>query len=313
MSGAADVAGLVPPDYVQRAAAADEAWARRMTGFLAHTLDSWELHPDGVARAGRNAVVVPVRRADGTPAAVRLEPPRPRTRHDHLALRAWAGHGAVALLAADPATSIRLLERLDADTDLTTLPALEACEIVGRLLRRLDRPALPPLDTAHDHLDTLAPRLAEALRTRPVIPRRFVEHAAALARDLRHDDGTHRLTPTALGFDNVLAGDRGRPGGPWALTSPAALAAERAYGVWPVLRARWGRVGGDARWDIRTRLGVVCDAAGVDEDRARAWATVRTVAWVLHRPGPTDATRPGDDRMDVTDAVTLLKALQPGG
>lgn len=313
---ARDLAGrpAPPPGPHGRGMSGDD-WLRALPGLVRDAVDAWELRLDGPARHGVCALVVPVRRRDGTPAALKVTWPHAEAAHEHLALRAWAGAGAVRLLAADPAHHVLLLERVDADADLSLLDEEGACTVVGELLRTLDRPALPRLTRLSTLVDGwLAGPLASPP---PGLPRRFVEQARAAARDLAGDTGTidARLVHTDLHDGNVLralSGVDDRAEGEWVAIDPKPLAADPAFAVWPVLHNRWDEAGHDVptiAWTTRCRLGWVCEAAGLDEDRARAWAIVRTVvdtADLLADGGGTDATSL------VTDRITLLKALQPG-
>lgn len=304
-------AGLVPDSFRRavagRPAAAGvdgDAWLARLPGVVSGALEAWGLRVDGPSRHGADALVVPVVRDDGTPAALKVAWPRPEAAHEHLALRAWGGRGAVRLLAADPAERTLLLERLDADTDLGGIWDVEACEVIGGLLAALDRPALPRLDRLSDRARGWRDRLA---RPGPGLPRRFVEQARAHVRDLCSGDVDGRLVHTDLHFGKVLARP-GEGGDEWAAIGPDPLAAEPAVAVWPVLRHRLEEAGDDVpglAWTLCARLAAVCDAAGIDEERARAWAIVRTVLDAL------DAveTRGAVDEMR---HIALLKALQRG-
>ncbi|MDO5711995.1 MAG: aminoglycoside phosphotransferase family protein, partial [Micrococcales bacterium] len=222
---------------------------------------------------------------------------------EHLALRAWSGNGAVRLLAAYPADHALLLERLASDRDLSMEPIDEACTRVGELLRRLDRPPLPQLDTLSAATAGLLQRLRQPC---PAVPRRFLEQARSLARELVTDPGVdERLVHTELHFKNVLAGGSQRPG-EWVAVAPRPLAADPAYAVWPVLHNRWAEaLAGDVGWEVRCRLGWTCDPAGIEQERARSWAIVRTVHLAVRLADE-------DPRVDLTAQVTLLKALQPG-
>ena len=81
-----------------------DAWLDRLPGLVRTSLQRWELTPDGPARHGVCALVLPVRRGGGEAAVLKVAWPHPEARHEHLALQLWGGHGAVRLLAADPAT-----------------------------------------------------------------------------------------------------------------------------------------------------------------------------------------------------------------
>lgn len=301
-------------------------WLRRLPGLIDAALERWDLRLDdgfgggggSPSRYGECALVVAVRRRDGTPAALKLTWPHPEARHEHLALRAWDGRGAVRLLAAYPADQALLLERLDAGRDLEDTPIEEACTRIGTLLAMLDRPALPQLDT----LSAWTRRFVhESAQPDPRLPRRFIEQARSLAVDLLGDDLDSRLVHTDLHYANVLAvpesvvpesvvpesGHDVVPGpAAWRAIDPKPMAADPAFAVWPALHNRWAEaVDDDLAWHLRCRLGWVTDAAGLDEDRARAWALIRTVADardLLAEPAAGDL---------LSQRIRLLKALQP--
>jgi streptomycin 6-kinase len=269
-------------------------------------LQDWRLVADGPGRAGVSALVLPVRTADGAPAALRLGWPHPDQEHLHLALRAWAGEGAVALLRADPRRGVLLLERADVERDLESLDVLAACEVVAGLYGRLHRRPLPQLDRLSDVARGWSGELA-ALEGTGVAPRRFVDQAAGLARELADDPGTDRaLLHNDLHYANVLAG-LGDRAGEWLAIDAAPLAGDPAFEVAPLLTNRWEEAvaSRDLRGALVARLETVVDAAGLDEDRVRGWVVVRLMmefVWAL-----------GDGRLDrdeVTRALTVVKAVQ---
>ncbi|MFK5634485.1 MULTISPECIES: aminoglycoside phosphotransferase family protein [unclassified Ornithinimicrobium] len=261
-----------PPD-----AAGDtdgDTWLGRLPHLLDEHLRRWELQRDGPPWHGECALVLPVRRGR-EPAALKLTWPHPEARHEHLALRLWDGKGAVRLLAADPTAYALLLERLDGDRDLTTVPVLEACEVIGTLSTRLDRPATPQLDTVEGKAVRWREQLARAT---PLVPRRLTEQALATLPDLLAEAPPLRLVHEDLHDLNVLAPldpDRGD----WLAIDPKPVAGEWAYAVAPIV---WNRPEALARahnlrGHARLRADVVTDAAGLDPDRVRAWTFVRLV------------------------------------
>ena len=278
-----------------------DAWLDRLPGLLRECLERWELRPDGRARHGICALVLPVHGPSGA-AALKLTWPHPEAAHEHLALRYWAGRGAVRLLAADPPRWAMLLERLDPDRDLSTEPILEACGVIGTLVAELDRPAPAQLERLSEHASRWIGTLRSAGR---VIPQRFLDRAAALARELAEDAAIDaRMVHTDLHYANVLAGDRQ----PWSAIDPKPLAAEPAFAVAPALWNRWpeAAAAADTRGHLRARLEIICEAAGIDPDRAMAWTLVREAVNALWAAGSPDETTPGR----IAAAVTIMKAMQ---
>ncbi|WP_151526649.1 aminoglycoside phosphotransferase family protein [Serinicoccus kebangsaanensis] len=267
-------------------------WLRRLPGLVDDLLGGWRLTVDGPSRHGECALVVPVRRHTGEPAALKVTWPHTEARHEHLALRAWDGQGAVRLLAAEPTSSALLLERLDADRCLRDQPLLEACEVIGRLMTELDRPATPQLDTVEDRAQRWAGQLAEGST---LVPRRLTEQATSTLAGLLGDAPDPRLVHEDLHDLNVLAPLPGTTDrGDWLAIDPKPLAAEWAYAVAPVVwnRAEEAARASNLRTHARLRADVVADAAGLDEDRVRAWTFVRLVlnsVWAApHAPASDD-------------------------
>ena len=278
-----------------------DTWLDRLPRLVDDHLDRWALTVDGDPWHGENALVLPVRRGREQ-AVLKLTWPHPEARHEHLALRLWDGDGAVRLLAADPAAYALLLERLDGDRDLTTLPFLDACEVVGGLFTRLDRPATPQLDTLQGRAVRWREQLAEPT---PLVPRRFTEQALAALPDLLADAPAMRLVHEDLHDLNVLAPlDVAR--GDWLAIDPKPVAGEWAYAVAPVV---WNRPdelarAHNLRAHVQLRAAVVGEAAGLDPDRVRAWTFVRLVLNAVQTTGGSERAEEFRSRM-----IALAKAF----
>jgi streptomycin 6-kinase len=286
------------PDWV--------AWLDKLPRLTRDLLDEWKLRVDGSSAYGNCALVVPVRTPDGAAAVLKVQFPHWEAETEHLALRIWDGNGAIRLLRADPRRFALLLERAQ-PRDLTTVDELEACEIVAASYKRLHVPAGPQFTL----LSTVVERWSRELLTLPAsapVPRRYVEQAAALARDFATDpacDGT--LIHTDLHYENVLAADRE----PWLVIDPKPLSGDPHYEVAPLIWNRWDEVAAarDLRFALRRRFYTIIDTAGLDEDRARDWIIVRqllNVLWTLKDTG-ADQTLPQDW---LTRNIAIVKAIQ---
>lgn len=246
-----------------------EDWLRRLPGLLTDLLADWSLVPDGEVRWGAGAIAVPVQSPSG-PAVLKVTWPHHEAQTEHLGLRHWDGRGAVRLLRADPRRFALLLERLDASTDLHTVGVDDACAVIGDLLAQLRTPALPQVPTLAAYA---ARQLAEPAPD-GVLPRRFVEQGRRLAADLGSDaEAVAWLLHTDLHYENVLRGVRQ----PWLAIDPKPTAGDRAFEVAPAL---WNRTeelgtGSSVRWNLRRRLEIICEHAGIDDARAKAWTIVR--------------------------------------
>lgn len=299
----------IPPGLAASAARGPDwaDWLDRLPRLVADVLDEWAVTPDGEPTHGRCALVVPVRTTDGVRAALKLTFPHPEAETEHLALRRWAGRGAVQLLRADPHRFALLLERLK-PRDLGGLPADDAVAVVAGLYRRLHVPALPQTPRLSAQLARDADGLVALPRGAPV-PRRYVEQAAALARAFAADPATDaRLLHGDLHDGNVLAGLRE----PWLAIDPKPLAGDPHWEPAPLLWNRWrAAVGsGDLRGTLRRRLALACDVGGLDHDRARDLSVVRVMANALWEITDAGARGGEPDREWLTRQVAIAKAVQ---
>ncbi len=236
-------------------------------------LRTWDLRRDGPPMSGRCALVLPVRRADGTPAVLKLQDVDDETVGEPLALRTWNGDGAVRLLAeAEDGTGTLLLERLDPTRTLHHLPdTRQATLVVAGLLAHLTATPAPP---ALRRLADLAPRLLDEAAT--LLPRlddsTLLKNCAAAVREVVADPGD-RLLHWDLHFENVLAADRA----PWLAIDPKPLAGDPGFELFPAL---WNRFDAD---EVRWRFDAMTDVMGLDRDRARAWTLARVLGGSLWR------------------------------
>ena len=283
----------------------------RLPRLAEELLAEWELTVDGEPTHGFCALVVPVHGRDHVPAVLKVGFPHEEGRHEHLALRHWDGSGTVRLLRADPRRWALLLERLHADRDLTSLWDLEACEVVAALYQRLHVPALPQLGRLSSYVERWTERLA-ALPPQAPVPRRLVEQAVALGRDLvAQEDIDTRMIHGDLHYENVLAGDRE----PWLVIDPKPMAGDPHFEVAPMLGNRWEEVvaSGDVRAAVRRRFHTVVDAALLDEHRARDWVVVRELLnalWTIEDAERDRRALSAEDRDSITTSVTVAKAVQ---
>ncbi|OBF28931.1 aminoglycoside resistance protein [Mycobacterium sp. ACS1612] len=254
-------------------------------------LEQWRLRSDGEPTSRPGSVVLPVTTSDGVPAVLKIGG---GSEHEHLVLRRWGGAGAVRLLSADPRQHAVLLERLHPDS-LETLPDIEACEVVAGLYRRLHVAALPQLPTITSSLEQWLGEFEALPRSAP-IPHRLVEQAVSLSRELVGQPAD-TVVHGNLHYANVLAADRE----PWLAIAPRPANGDPHYELAPMLSHRWDELAGGVRDGLRRRFYTLVDAAGFDEDKARAWVLVR----VVHQ-----AVRELSDAAALTKYVALAKAVQ---
>jgi streptomycin 6-kinase len=270
----------------------------------AHFLERWELRLDGPSMHGVTALVLPVLRADGTPAVLKLQLLDKESAGEPAALRVWDGGAAVRLLDHDEATCTLLLERLDHTRMLTHLPdTREAALVVARLLARLTAvPAPEGMRRLGDIAEAMLERVPGALkRIADPAERRLVEDCAAAVREVATEPGD-RLLHWDLHYDNVLQdlrdlrdpdglqdGDARSVGrGPWVAIDPKPLAGDAGFDLCPALGNRFEPA------EIRWRFDAMTDVMGLDRERARAWTLGRVLQntlWEIEDGRPLEAVQ----------------------
>ncbi|WP_411577246.1 aminoglycoside phosphotransferase family protein [Streptomyces sp. HUAS TT20] len=259
---------------------------RRAEEFLRR----WDLRLDGPAMHGMCALVLPVVRADGSPAALKLQPLDAETEGEPLALRVWGGDGAVRLLEHDEPSCTLLLERLDETRALTDLPdTREAVRVIGELLARLTAVAAPPgLRRLGDIAPAMLERVPWALERVPdPADRRLLADCAAAVREVVGESGD-RLLHWDLHYDNVLAAERADWVADWVAIDPKPLAGDPGFELLPAIYNRY------APEETVLRFHALTDAPALDRERARAWTLGRVLQnclWEIVDGRPLEAVR----------------------
>ena len=311
--GGVEAVVVVPAGLVashRRYFADSPGWIDALPDLAARTLTQWDLRVDGAPAFGAVALVLPVRRQDGTPAVLKLQPVDEETRGEAAALRRWAGEAAVGLLRHDDLTGSMLLESLDAARSLTAVADhLEAAEVISDLLVRLNAVPAPP------GLRRLADIAADLLLTAPSAIHRAADPAEArllrtsagrLAELLTEDVGD-RLLHWDLHYDNVLAAPHRQPA-QWVAIDPKPLAGDSGFELLPALWNRWEDLvaTGDPARALLRRFDLMTERLRVDRARAATWTLARVLqnaVWDL-RPSGQTRLNPAHCRI----AETLLAA-----
>ncbi|MFD6435780.1 aminoglycoside phosphotransferase family protein [Streptomyces venezuelae] len=232
-------------------------------------VERWDLTVDGDPMHGMAALVLPVVRADGTPAAVKFQLLDEETEGEPVALRVWDGDGAVRLLDHDAATGTMLLERLDSGRMLSTMAdTRKAVLVIAELLARLTAtPAPAGMRGLGDIAAEMIDDLPQALKTiADPGERALVERCGGAVREVMGEPGD-RMLHWDLHFENVLASDRE----PWLAIDPKPLAGDPGFDLWPAIDNKF-----DAD-DVLWRFDAMTEVLALDRERARAWTLGRVL------------------------------------
>ncbi|MEV4435093.1 aminoglycoside phosphotransferase family protein [Streptomyces sp. NPDC049555] len=277
---------LAPPQRLARTLGSDPAageaehrWLAELPERARTALARRQLTPERVqVPGGRTSMVILVRQADGTPAALKLSPPSSGTTAlEHAALAHWDGLGAVRVLDADPEEGALLLERLHADVSLRSLAEPKAQLEAAATLQRLwvPAPAGAPFPTVADHTGAAAAVLRERREAPWAADARALVDEALEARDALVADRPAEavLLHGEYHQGTVLSGERM----PWLAVAPRPLAGERAYDLAWLVRDRLDTLlaAPGAGAAARRRVAKLAESLEVDADRLRGWTLFR--------------------------------------
>ncbi|MDX2920987.1 MULTISPECIES: aminoglycoside phosphotransferase family protein [Streptomyces] len=235
------------------------------------------------APGGRSSLVVLVRRADGTPAALKLAPPVAGPELERAALEHWNGWGAVKPLGtSDPvgeeldASGALLLERLHPEVSLRSLPEAKALLEAAGTLRRLwvEPPAGHAFETVAGRTERQSSGMRAAADADPELAP-LVDAALAARAELVEGEPELLLLHGNFRQSKVLSGERA----PWLTVGPEPLVGERAYDLARLVRDRAEDLvaspGGPAT--ARRRVKKLAESLEVDQARLHGWTLFRAV------------------------------------
>lgn len=306
MTGAAGSPVEVPARLVRTALrwCGEEAarpWLAGLPEAAAEFLARWELEPERlVLPGGALSLTFLVRRADGTPATLKLGFVDRYTAHEADALSIWGGRGAVRLLEAEPERGALLLERLQPDVSLRSLPEdramLEAVEVLRRLW--VPAPEGSPIDLVADRAghwtESMPRRFAELGEP---CPKALLDEAVSLCAELAGSQEQTVVLHTDCHHGNVLAGERAK----WLAIDPRPMLGEPAFDLGPLVRDRLMTVVAETRPQavVRRRVTWLANSLDLDVERVRGWALVQALALGLWCLSVHDST--GEDLLSVAE------------
>lgn len=249
-------------------------WLEKLPAKIEQYCALWNLVIDGKPLHGYLGLVVPVSR-DKELCVLKITWVDDETRHEALALRLWAGEGAVKLLDSVTEEGVLLLERLDFTKSLAREDIDEAITIAGHLMRRLAIPAPEGLPSQRDY----AQRQSKTMHYKwqklgCPFSENTVNSAIEAAKQLARATDKILVNPD-LHYENILAGKRE----PWLVIDPKVIAGDLEFSVAPLM---WNRLPKDVgHTELERRFAMVIENAQLDRHRARCWTLVRSVDYWL--------------------------------
>ncbi|MFI1075423.1 aminoglycoside phosphotransferase family protein [Streptomyces puniciscabiei] len=270
-----------PPPRLVRAlgetAPAGDDWLAQLPAAAGRAVARRELTVERVqVPGGRSSLVVLVRRADDTPAVLKLAPPRARPESERAALAHWGGLGAVQLLEADAEDGVLLLERLHPDVSVRSLPEAKALLEAAGTLRRLwvEPPAGHTFETVAERTGRQAAAMRASTGTdAEAAP--LVDAALAARAELLAAPPEHLLLHGTFRQSKVLAGERM----PWLAVGPDPVVGESAFDLARLVRDRVEDLiaAPSGAATTRRRIKRLAESLEVDQERLRGWTLFRAV------------------------------------
>ncbi|MBK3568946.1 aminoglycoside phosphotransferase family protein [Streptomyces sp. MBT62] len=259
----------------QRLVRSGDDWLEKLPEVAQQAVDLRELTAERVqVPGGRSSLVVLVRRADGTPAVLKLAPRRARPESERAALTHWGGRGAVQLVeTAAPGEGVLLLERLHPDVSVRSLPEAKALLEAAGTLRRLW--VEPPGDHAFETVAERTGRQAAAMKGGGAEVAALVSAALDARDELLAAPPEQRLLHGTFRQSKVLAGDRV----PWLAVGPDPVVGECAFDLARLVRDRVEDLIATPSGASTTRRRVkrLAESLDVDQERLRGWTLFRAV------------------------------------
>lgn len=262
-----------------------DAWLATLPKLIAHFEQLWRVRIEPPVDGLSYNYVAPAVRDDGVPCMFKACFPGEANAmlgREITALQHYNGHGICALLQSDEAAGSLLLERLQPGTQLATLDDDEAATFIAAdVIRALLRPAPQVANmfvTAQEHADQLGDLRATFGGGTGPYPRRLVEMAETLFRDLIASSGPPMLIHADLHHYNILA-----DGDTWRAIDPQGVIAEAEFETGALLRNPIHKLPTMANLDrvIERRVAVLAESLGFDRQRIAGWGLAQAVlsAW----------------------------------
>lgn len=288
---------IIPEDFanfmIEIAGEEGRAWIERLPAILAACEERWNVTIGAPVGNLSFNYVAPAILADGTEVMLKTGltdefPSQPE------ALRHFAGHGMVKLLAYDEQNAAMLMERLKPGTSLRAVEDDEAViSATADVMRKLWRPLPPehyPFPTVADWGEGFAQvRQLYDGGTGPFPPTTF-DRAEKLYAELTASMANPVLLHGDLHQDNILSAGRE----PWLAVDPKGVIGEPVYETGSILRNFWPDILSvpNPKSLMARRIDQFAAELGFDRERIYNWAfsqAVLSALWTVEDRGKLEA------------------------
>lgn len=256
------------------------AWVDHIDETLEVCAEKWRIEIGYELMMGMKGYLTQVRRADGSPAVLKLRSPDEQMHWEIQSLQAFDGEGSVRLYDTDVERGALLLEWVDpGDRMESSIGRTDIDAAAGELMSKLWR---EPAGVAVPTLEERALRWAdntERMDEDGPFPSGMRRDAAALMRELAGTQADETLLHADLYVQNILKGTRDE----WVAVDPKGAIGERCFDVawWLRCPFRVEVEGGFA--PVKRALDMLVETYGVDRERTVNWAWSVSVAVAMSR------------------------------
>ena len=285
----------VVPDRLRHAvtgAEGGDAWLIALPDLVERAVHRWQLVLGRPFEDGMAAWTAPATGPDGVATVLKISWPHAEARHEVAALEAWAGRGAVRLLASHHDDWALLLARCTPGTALRDCrpQEREQLRVGAELLERMAAAQVPTggpfpslVRLAADLADIASARIERFVGSAPIpLDRGLLVRAVELLRTLPLDAPREGLAHGDLNPGNILRDDAADGATGWVAIDPKAVVGDLAWDPWPLMTQidDWTQVVAPAV-TLADRSRLVADLTGLDAARVAAWSTARGVESAL--------------------------------
>jgi streptomycin 6-kinase len=255
-------------------------WLDSLPTIVAACAEQWSLDVGRPFEDGNVSLAVPVERASGEPAVLKVNFPEPESEHEADALAFWDGRAAVRLLESDRSRGALLVERCEPGDQLWSVADDDAAtQIAAGVLSALWRPVGEETQfrALADEAQRWAVELERDWRTlEQPFERRVLDEAVSACLELGTAQGQIVLLHQDFHGGNVLRAQRE----PWLAIDPKPLIGERDFDAASLLRdRRWRLREAGMKAVLRRRLDLLAAELACDRERMRRWGIAHALAW----------------------------------